>query len=55
MFCEEFQSNLLIEHHKVFDRLREKSIFYGELVWNFIDFMTNQGIFKEKFKLNPMV
>ncbi len=33
MFCEEYQSTLLIEHHKVLDELRAKSIVFGELIW----------------------
>lgn len=43
MFCEEFQVSLLKNHHSVFDKYRNKSILYGELVWNFQDFMTAQG------------
>ena len=40
-----FQKTLFIEHHKVFDNYRSKNILYGELVWNFVDFMTAEGNF----------
>jgi hypothetical protein len=43
LFCEEYQETLFNEHHAVFDTYREKSILYGELVWNFVDFMTSEG------------
>ena len=48
MFCEEFQTSLLVEHHKVFDNFKNKSKLFGELVWNFADFMTDQGKYKYK-------
>ncbi len=31
------------EYHKAFDKLR-KDFLVGELVWNFADFMTDQGM-----------
>ena len=43
MFCEEFQTTLLNEHFKVFDYHKNNSILFGELIWNFADFMTDQG------------
>jgi beta-glucuronidase len=42
LFCEEYQETLIREHHAVFDTFRNKSILYGELVWNFIEFMTGE-------------
>jgi len=43
MFSEDYQSELLIEYHKSFDTLRSRGFFMGEHVWNFADFMTQQG------------
>ena len=45
MFCEEYQVTLFKEHHMVFDKYRNKTILYGELIWNFQDFMTDFGKF----------
>jgi hypothetical protein len=52
LFCEEYQISLFKEHHLVFDKYKNKSILYGELVWNFQDFMTDQGEFYLKFSKN---
>ncbi|XP_077995272.1 beta-glucuronidase-like [Glandiceps talaboti] len=41
-FSEDYQSEVLEEHFKIFDKLR-KEFFVGEMVWNFADFMTAQG------------
>ena len=59
MFCEEFQTTLLNEHFKVFDYHKNNSILFGELIWNFADFMTDQGknnllIFKVDFLFNKI-
>ena len=43
MFTEDFQNDFLSEYHKVFDKLR-REFLVGEMVWNFADFMTVQGI-----------
>ena len=48
MFTEEFQVEFMREYHHVFDDLREKFLV-GEMVWNFADFMTDQGVYGEKF------
>ncbi|KAM6969731.1 beta-glucuronidase [Aplochiton taeniatus] len=43
MFTEEYQKIVLQHYHKVFDQKR-KDYVIGELIWNFADFMTAQGI-----------
>ncbi|RUS78629.1 hypothetical protein EGW08_013599 [Elysia chlorotica] len=43
MFTEEYQVDLLQETHKVFDAARQKYLV-GEMVWNFADFMTVEGV-----------
>lgn len=42
MFTEEYQQAMLREYHSVFDKKRKEYVI-GELIWNFADFMTNQG------------
>ncbi|XP_064533940.1 beta-glucuronidase isoform X2 [Pseudopipra pipra] len=42
MFSEEYQKAMLKEYHAVFDKKRKEYVI-GELIWNFADFMTNQG------------
>ncbi|XP_042298437.1 beta-glucuronidase [Sceloporus undulatus] len=42
MFSEEYQSAVLKEYHAVLDQKRKEYVI-GELIWNFADFMTNQG------------
>ncbi|XP_061607268.1 beta-glucuronidase isoform X2 [Phyllopteryx taeniolatus] len=43
MFTEEYQNVVLRSYHDVFDQKRKKYVI-GELIWNFADFMTVQGI-----------
>ncbi|MEQ2251080.1 hypothetical protein ILYODFUR_007305 [Ilyodon furcidens] len=43
MFTEEYQKVVLQNYHNVFDQKRKKYVI-GELIWNFADFMTTQGI-----------
>ncbi|XP_015239131.1 PREDICTED: beta-glucuronidase [Cyprinodon variegatus] len=43
MFTEEYQKVVLQSYHNVFDQKRKKYLI-GELIWNFADFMTTQGI-----------
>ncbi|KAF4073025.1 hypothetical protein AMELA_G00254150 [Ameiurus melas] len=43
MFTEEYQKTVLQNYHKVFDQKR-KEFVVGELIWNFADFLTAQGI-----------
>ncbi|MCJ8748570.1 hypothetical protein PDJAM_G00166330 [Pangasius djambal] len=43
MFTEEYQKTVLQNYHKVFDQKR-KEFVVGELIWNFADFLTSQGI-----------
>ncbi|KAI4814599.1 hypothetical protein KUCAC02_003788 [Chaenocephalus aceratus] len=43
MFTEEYQKVVLQSCHDVFDQKR-KQYLIGELIWNFADFMTVQGI-----------
>lgn len=42
MFSEEYQQAMLREYHAVLDKKRKEYVV-GELIWNFADFMTNQG------------
>ncbi|KAK0136469.1 Beta-glucuronidase [Merluccius polli] len=43
MFTEEYQVMVLQSYHKVFDQKRKQYVI-GELIWNFADFMTAQGV-----------
>ncbi|MEQ2283575.1 hypothetical protein AMECASPLE_012801 [Ameca splendens] len=43
MFTEEYQKVVLQNYHNMFDQKRKKYVI-GELIWNFADFMTTQGI-----------
>lgn len=43
-FTEEFQSEYISEYFPIFDKLRAERFFVGEHIWNFADFMTNQGV-----------
>ncbi|XP_041348152.1 beta-glucuronidase-like isoform X2 [Gigantopelta aegis] len=43
VFTEEYQVEFMGEYHKTFDAKRGKYLV-GEMVWNFADFMTVQGI-----------
>ncbi|KAM4546861.1 beta-glucuronidase [Fundulus diaphanus] len=45
MFTEEYQKEVLQNYHSVFDQKRKKYVI-GELIWNFADFMTTQGILR---------
>ncbi|CAL1289408.1 unnamed protein product [Larinioides sclopetarius] len=44
IFTEDYQTELMMLHHKAFDILRSKGFFVGEHIWNFADFMTIQQI-----------
>jgi len=44
VFTEEYQIEYLKEHFKAFDTLRKDGLLAGEMIWNFADFMTVQGI-----------
>uniref|UniRef100_A0A671TPH4 Beta-glucuronidase n=1 Tax=Sparus aurata TaxID=8175 RepID=A0A671TPH4_SPAAU len=43
MFTEEYQNIVLQSYHSVFDQKRKQYVI-GELIWNFADFMTVQGL-----------
>uniref|UniRef100_H3CT15 Beta-glucuronidase n=1 Tax=Tetraodon nigroviridis TaxID=99883 RepID=H3CT15_TETNG len=43
MFTEEYQNEVLRSYHSAFDQKRKQYVT-GELIWNFADFMTAQGI-----------
>uniref|UniRef100_UPI003AB0E4A4 beta-glucuronidase isoform X2 n=1 Tax=Centroberyx gerrardi TaxID=166262 RepID=UPI003AB0E4A4 len=43
MFTEEYQKLVLQSYHSVFDQKRKEYVI-GELIWNFADFMTAQGV-----------
>ncbi|XP_063417057.1 beta-glucuronidase-like isoform X2 [Mytilus trossulus] len=40
-FSEEYQKDLLIQYHQVYDELR-KEYLAGEMIWNFADFLIDQ-------------
>lgn len=42
VYSEDFQAELLMQHHRAFDQLRQRGYFIGEHIWNFADFMTDQ-------------
>ncbi|XP_071051958.1 beta-glucuronidase isoform X1 [Onthophagus taurus] len=42
IWSEEYQVELMSQHFKAFDVLREKGFFVGEFIWNFADFKTAQ-------------
>ncbi|GFS74353.1 beta-glucuronidase [Nephila pilipes] len=44
IFTEDYQTELMVLHHKAFDVLRTKGFFVGEHIWNFADFLTLQQI-----------
>ncbi|GFV66658.1 beta-glucuronidase [Trichonephila clavipes] len=44
IFTEDYQTELMVLHHKAFDVLRNKGFFVGEHIWNFADFLTLQQI-----------
>ena len=44
VFTEEYQYDLMKNHFKAFDTSRVRGGFIGEMIWNFADFMTKQGI-----------
>lgn len=48
MWSEEYQTDLLSEHFKAFDKLRQEGWFIGEMIWNFADFKTASG--KESYQ-----
>ncbi|XP_064620167.1 beta-glucuronidase-like isoform X2 [Lineus longissimus] len=43
VFSEEYQVDFIKEYHRSFDKLR-KQFLVGELIWNFADFLTVQGV-----------
>ncbi|XP_029374550.1 beta-glucuronidase isoform X1 [Echeneis naucrates] len=45
MFTEEYQKVVLQNYHDVFDQKRKQYVV-GELIWNFADFMTAQGLIR---------
>lgn len=46
VWSEEYQVELMSEHFKAFDVLRNKEFFIGEMIWNFADFKTEQSEWK---------
>lgn len=43
IWSEEYQVQVMSNHFKAFDQLREKGFFIGEFIWNFADFRTAQS------------
>ncbi|VDK21395.1 unnamed protein product [Anisakis simplex] len=43
-FSEQYQNDLLDRTHEAFDFLRMDNTIGGEMIWNFADFMTAQGV-----------
>ena len=52
MWTEDYQVATLKQHFKAFDYLRKQGFFIGEMIWNFADFLTNQGEYQNMAKLN---
>uniref|UniRef100_A0A1B6MHP6 Beta-glucuronidase n=1 Tax=Graphocephala atropunctata TaxID=36148 RepID=A0A1B6MHP6_9HEMI len=46
MWSEDYQVVTHLEHFKAFDILRQEGTITGELMWNFIDFITPQEYFR---------
>ncbi|XP_071446372.1 beta-glucuronidase-like [Hetaerina americana] len=44
VWTEDYQVALMKEYFKAFNNLRSKGFFVGEMIWNFADFATGQGI-----------
>ncbi|KFM80897.1 Beta-glucuronidase, partial [Stegodyphus mimosarum] len=44
IFTEDYQTEMMMHHHKAFDILKKKGFFIGEHIWNFADFLTLQQI-----------
>lgn len=44
VFSEDYQAELVVQHFIAFDELRSKGLLFGEMIWNFADFMTDQTI-----------
>lgn len=44
MWSEEYQTVTIIEHANAFKILRDEGYLAGELIWNFHDFNTPQGM-----------
>ncbi|XP_042895568.1 beta-glucuronidase isoform X1 [Parasteatoda tepidariorum] len=44
IFTEDYQTELMMHHHKAFDVLKSQDFFIGEHIWNFADFLTLQQI-----------
>ncbi|XP_058802755.1 beta-glucuronidase-like [Phymastichus coffea] len=42
IWSEEYQIQIMSNHFKAFDQLREQGFFIGEFIWNFADFRTAQ-------------
>ncbi|VDM83370.1 unnamed protein product [Strongylus vulgaris] len=45
-FSEQYQNELIIQHHHAFDTLRNEHRLAGEMIWNFADFMTDMSILR---------
>lgn len=46
MWSEDYEAIAINEHAKAFKILRAYGYLAGELIWNFIDFNTVQGMYK---------
>lgn len=44
MFSEDYQTELMMNHFDAFDYLKKQGYLIGEMIWNFADFMTGQGV-----------
>lgn len=49
MWTENYQIELLHEHFKGFDALRQEGALAGEMIWNFADFKVPQEYFRAEF------
>ncbi|XP_063221078.1 beta-glucuronidase-like [Bacillus rossius redtenbacheri] len=48
MWTEDYEVMTLVEHFKIFDKLRAKGFLLGEMIWNFADFLTPEETFRPR-------
>lgn len=51
-YTEQYQADLIQETVKVLEELRKQGQLTGEMLWNFADFMTAQGVTKSTIDLH---
>lgn len=48
LWTADYQTDFLLEHFKAFDILRSENALVGEMIWNFIDFNVQQGLYNNE-------